>query len=271
MINKYNSFIFDLDGTVYRGENIIPNADKTINHLKQLGKNVLFISNKTTGTVKDYYLFLKRFGLNIEESEIINSTIVVKNYLLKNHPEKKFFAIGEQVFVDELVSSGLNFSNNPKEIEILLITLDRTLNYDKLEIAAKALENGARFFAANIDDTCPVDGGEVLDAGSTISALEKRTHKKLELHFGKPSEFMMQEIKSKLNNDLSNTILLGDRLETDILIGNKLGIDTALVSTGVKLYLNGNSKIEPTYHLNSIYDLIKELYPREESNLRPKV
>jgi HAD superfamily hydrolase (TIGR01450 family) len=258
MINKYNSFIFDLDGTVYRGESIIQNADKTINHLKQLGKKVLFISNKTTGTVKDYYLFLKSFGLHIEENEIINSTIVVTNYLLKNHPEKKFFAIGEQVFVDELVSAGLNFSNNPKEIEILLITLDRTLNYDKLEIAAKALENGARFFAANIDDTCPVDGGEVLDAGSTISALEKRTHKKLELHFGKPSEFMMQEIKSKLNNDLSNTILLGDRLETDILIGNKLGIDTALVSTGVKHYLNGNSGIEPTYHLNSIYDLIKK-------------
>ena len=121
------------------------------------------------------------------------------------------------------------------------------------------------------DDTCPVDGGEVLDAGSTISALEKRTHKKLELHFGKPSEFMMQEIKSKLNNDLSKTLLLGDRLETDILIGNKLGIDTALVSTGVKLYLNGNSEIEPTYHLDSISDLIKNLYPREESNLRPKV
>jgi arabinose operon protein AraL len=185
-------------------------------------------------------------------------TIVVKNYLLKNHPEKRFYAIGEQIFIDELVSAGLKFSNDPNEIEVLLITLDRTLNYEKLEIAAKALENGARFFAANIDDTCPVDGGEVLDAGSTISALEKRTHKKLELHFGKPSEFMMQEIKSKLNDDLSKALLLGDRLETDILIGNKLGIDTALVSTGVKLFVNGNSDIKPTYYLNSIYNIIKQ-------------
>ena len=257
MVSKYNSFIFDLDGTVYRGENIIPNADNTINLLKQLGKKVIFISNKTTGTVKDYYIFLKNFGLNIEEDEIINSTMVVKNYLLENHPTKKFYAIGEKVFIDELISCGLLFSDKPEEIEVLLITLDRTLNYEKLEIAAKALEKGARFFAANIDDTCPVDGGEVLDAGSTISALEKRTHKKLELHFGKPSDFMMKEIKSKLNGDLSKALLIGDRLETDILMGLNLGIDTALVSTGVKNFINGNGLINPTYRLDSIYDIIK--------------
>lgn len=258
MINKYNSFIFDLDGTVYRGESIIPGADKTINYLKQLGKKVLFISNKTTGTVKDYFIFLQHFGLNVEEDEIINSTMVVKNYLLGNHPTKKFYAIGEQVFIDELISAGLHYSDDPKKIDVLLITLDRTLNYDKLEVAAKALENGASFFAANIDDTCPVDGGEVLDAGSTISALEKRTHKKLELHFGKPSDFMMEEIKNRLNGNLSDTLLLGDRLETDIVMGNKLGVDTALVSTGVKLYTNGNSEIKPTYYLNSVFDLIKK-------------
>ncbi len=257
MLNKYNTFIFDLDGTVYRGDNIIPNADVTINAIKSLGKRVLFISNKTTGTVNDYYLFLRKFGLDIEEDEIINSTIVLKNYLLKNHPQKKFYAIGEQVFIDELTAAGLKYSANPKEIEIIIVTLDRTLNYEKLEVAAKALENGARFFAANIDDTCPVDGGEVLDAGSTISALEKRTHKKLELHFGKPSDFMMNEIKLKLNGNLSKAILLGDRLETDILMGYKLGIDTALVSTGIKLFENGNSEIKPTYYLISVADILK--------------
>lgn len=257
MISKYNSFIFDLDGTIYRGDNIIPNADKTINQLKKLGKKILFISNKTTGTIKDYYLFLKNFGLNIEENEIINSTIVLKNYLIKNHPQKKFYAIGEQVFIDELINAGLKYSVIPEEIEIIIVTLDRTLNYEKLEVAAKALENGARFFAANIDDTCPVDGGEVLDAGSTISALEKRTHKKLEMHFGKPSDFMMKEISYRFNGDLSKSILIGDRLETDIAMGNKFGIDTALVSTGVKHYTNGNSEIKPTYYLNSVADILK--------------
>lgn len=258
MINKYNTFIFDLDGTVYRGDNIIPNADVTINSIKKLGKRVLFISNKTTGTVNQYYLFLKAFGLNIKENEIINSTIVVKNYLVENYSNKKFYAIGEQIFVNELISAGLNYSNNPDEIEILVVTLDRTLNYEKLEVAAKALENGARFFAANIDDTCPVTGGEVLDAGSTISALEKRTHRKLELNFGKPSKFMMDEVMKRLSSQQTKTLLIGDRLETDIAMGNKFGIDTALVSTGVKYYENGNSEIKPTYYLNSVADILKK-------------
>lgn len=271
MIEKYNSFIFDLDGTIYRGNEIIPGADKTINKLKELGKKILFISNKTTGTVEEYYKFLKSFGIDIDQNQIINSTLVLKKYLNIYYPNKKFFAIGEKVFIDELVKSGMVFSDKPEEIEILIITLDRTLNYDKLEIAAKALENGAKFFAANIDDTCPVEGGEVLDAGSTISALEKRTHRKLEMHFGKPSEFMMQEIRNHLNDNLANTLLLGDRLETDILMGSNLGIDTALVSTGVKLYVNGNFDVKPTYKLESVVDIIKNQYPREESNLRPKV
>jgi len=255
-VEDYNSFIFDLDGTIYRGNNIIPGADKTINTLKKIGKKIVFISNKTTGSVKDYFEFLTAKGLEIQPDEIINSTIVLSRYLNKNHKGEKFFAIGEKTFIDEIISSGLVYSENAEDIDILLVTLDRTLNYDKLEIAARALEKGARFFAANIDDTCPVDNGEVLDAGATISALEKRTHRKLEKHFGKPSEFMMNEIKEKLGNNLSKTLLIGDRLETDIAMGNSFGLDTALVLTGIKNFPNGNQNIKPTYFLDSVSDLL---------------
>ena len=257
MIEKYDGFIFDLDGTIYRGEHLIPNADKTVNFIKSSGKETIFISNKTTGSVKDYFEFLHSKGLKINEDEIVNSTIVLKKYLSENFPGRRFFAIGEEIFIKEIESSGLAYSDVPEEIDLLLITLDRTLNYQKLETAAKALDNGARFFAANIDDTCPVDDGEVLDAGSTISALEKRTHKKLELHFGKPSVFMYEEIKCRLKVDLKNVLLVGDRLETDIALGNNFGIDTALVSTGVKLYPNGVNHIQPTYYFESVFDLIK--------------
>lgn len=253
---KYNSFIFDLDGTIYRGEHLIENADKTINLIKESGSKIIFVSNKTTETINDYYKLLTAFGLNISEDEIINSTFILKKYLLNNFQGKKFFAIGEKKFVEEIIDAELEYSNNPDQIDIVLITLDRTFNYDKLEIAARALENGARFFAANIDDTCPVDNGEVLDAGATISALEKRTHRKLEMHFGKPSDFMIEEIISRINGDLSKTLLTGDRVETDIKMGITMGIDTALVKTGVKLFTNGNESVKPTYQLNSVFDLI---------------
>ncbi len=256
LIEKYDYFIFDLDGTIYRGEHLIPGAEKVINHLKSINKKFVFASNKTTGTAKDYYHLLKNWGLNIDETEIINSTIVASNYLKQNFKSETFFAIGEASFIEEIEKAGLKHSFLPEEINIVLVTLDRTLNYSKLEIAARALENGARFFAANIDDTCPVDDGEVIDAGSTISALQKRTHRKLELHFGKPSEFMFNEIKCHLNLIPSRTLLIGDRLETDITMGNTFGIDTALVHTGVKFFPNGTENIIPTYQLKSIFDLL---------------
>ena len=256
LTDKYDSFIFDLDGTIYRGEHLIPRADEVINRLKSLGKKIVFVSNKTTGTVIDYYHLLKNWGLNINVDEIINSTLVVINYLNQNFEGQCFFAIGEDSFVSEIKKSGLKYSTDPKEVKILLVTLDRTLDYQKLEIAAQALENGAKFFAANIDDTCPVDSGEVLDAGSTISALEKRTHRKLELHFGKPSEFMFKEIKNRLKLDPARTLLIGDRVETDIAMGNKFGIDTALVGTGVKNFVNGFNGYSPTYQLKSVFDII---------------
>jgi len=245
-----------LDGTIYRGSRIIPNADKTINHLKEIGKKIVFVSNKTTGSVSDYYQFLKSNGLNIAEDEIVNSTVVIKKYLTENFKTSRFFAIGEKVFINELVDAGLKYSEDANQVDILLVTLDRTITYEKLETAARALENGAKFFAANIDDTCPVDVGEVIDAGSTISALEKRTHRKLEMHFGKPSEYMFNEVKSRLNVDLSKVLLIGDRLQTDIAMGNKFGVDTALVSTGVKYFPNGTPEIIPTYNLASVFDLL---------------
>ena len=253
---KYNSFIFDLDGTIYRGEHLIDNADKTINTIKASGKKIIFVSNKTTETINDYFKLLTGFGLNISEDEIINSTLVLKKYLANNFIGKEFFAIGEQKFVDEIAEAGLKYSTYPEEIKLVLVTLDRTFNYEKLEIAARAIEKGASFFAANIDDTCPVDNGEVLDAGATISALEKRTHRKLEMHFGKPSDFMIKEILYRLNGDLSKTLLIGDRIETDIKMGITMGIDTALVKTGVKHFTNGNESIKPTYSINSVFDLI---------------
>jgi HAD superfamily hydrolase (TIGR01450 family) len=256
MFEKYEGFIFDLDGTIYRGEKLIPNADKTVNQIKASGKKTIFISNKTTGTVEDYNKFLISKGVHVDTDEIINSTVVIKNYLADNYSNQKYFAIGEKLFIEQIESLDLSFSSDPSEIDVLIVTLDRTLNYEKLEIAARALENGAKFFAANIDDTCPVDDGEVLDAGATISALEKRTHKKLELHFGKPSQFMFEEIKKRIKVDLNKTLLIGDRLETDIALGNNFGIDSALVSTGVKYYPNGTDHIKPTYYLNSVFDLL---------------
>lgn len=256
MINNYDGFIFDLDGTIYLEEKIIPEADKVINIIKEKGKRVIFVSNKTTGSINDYRNFLSAKGINTEENEIINSTIITANYLKKKHYAETFFALGENAFINEISKAGLKFSDNPDNINIVLVTLDRTLDYHKLEIAARALDKGARFYAANIDDTCPIDGGEILDAGSTISALEVRTNRKLEKYFGKPSQYIVKEILYRLELEKERCLIVGDRMETDMEMGFKFGIDTALVMTGVLKHIKPNGKKQPTYKFSSVADLI---------------
>lgn len=254
-LKKYNGFIFDLDGTIYRETNLIDGAIQVFQTLKMLNKRVVFVSNRTTSTKFQYRDKLNFFGIECEAEQIITSAEITANYLYNNYSDKKVFVIGEEVFVDYLKSYGIKIANH--QVDIVLVSLDRTLNFEKIYFAQKALKNGARFFAANIDLTCPIDNDEILDAGYTIFALENLTGRKLELNFGKPSNFIIQEILKKINLPKSECLIIGDRLETDILMANQNGIDSALVLTGVtKIDILQNSFQKPTYVLNSILDLI---------------
>lgn len=255
--DNYDSFIFDLDGTVYRGSELIYGADTVLNQLILSGKKIVFMSNKTTGNIEDYSEILKNFGINVKPNQFVNATIVVVNYLASKM-YKKFYAIAEEKFINKIESLGLKYSENSGDIDLVLVTLDRNINDDKIRIAENALKNGAHFLAANIDRTCPVESNsEIIDAGITIEKLENLTGKKLENHFGKPSKFMFEELQKKLDGQNDKCLLIGDRLETDILMGNKYGIDTAWVKTGVRYSNEEIVAFKPTYILDSILNLIQ--------------
>jgi HAD superfamily hydrolase (TIGR01450 family) len=192
----------------------------------------------------------------VNREEIINSTLIIKKYLHTYYSSKKFYAIAEKKFIKEIEDCGLIYSTNPSEIDLVIVTLDRTLNYSKLEIAASALDVGAHFFAANIDNTCPVEGGEILDAGATISALEKRTNKKLEKHFGKPSKYILKEALKRLKVPAKKCLIVGDRLETDIAMANLYKIDSVLVATGINNQVEFLNNFVPTYKIKSVADLL---------------
>ncbi len=258
LLEKYDTFIFDLDGTIYVEDSLIDGADKTINLLTEKGKNILFVSNKTTGTAYDYYLFLKNKGINMIPEQVITAADVLQKYLINTDFKGKFFAIGENSFIDNLQSDNIVYSENPDEIDLVIVTLDRTLNYKKLEIAKSAINKGAKYYSANMDVTCPVSTGEILDAGAIISALSKATEKTPNKNFGKPSNYMFNAIKEKLNFDKQKTLIIGDRLETDILMGITFDVDTALVATGVPKTSTNMLLIKPNYKLNSVFDIISQ-------------
>ncbi len=226
-------FYFDLDGTVYLSDSLIPGADRVIRLLRENGKKVVFLSNKPIQTREDYASKLTRLGIPTQPDEVINSTFVMTHYLKKNAPHARLFVVGETPFVEELKRAGFSITDEPREIEYVVVAFDRTFDYRKLNIAYQAIKLGAHFIATNPDRTCPVEGGEIPDCAGMIAAIEAVTEKKVEVIVGKPSPIMIQAALDVLGLKPEDCILIGDRLETDIKMGRESGIATGIVLTGV--------------------------------------
>ena len=229
----FRGFIFDLDGTVYLSDRLIPGADSVIRLLREKGRKVVFLSNKPIQTREDYAAKLTRLGIPTEPGDVINSSFVMANYLTKRAVGAKLFVIGEAPFVEELKRSGFIITEDPREIEYVVAAFDRTFDYRKLNVAYQAIKQGAHFVATNPDRTCPVEGGEIPDCAGIIAAIEAVTAKKVEVVVGKPSPLMMEAAFEVMGLKPEECILIGDRLETDIKMGKEAGIATGIVLTGV--------------------------------------
>lgn len=230
----FKGFIFDLDGTVYRSDQLIPGAEEVIRLLREKKRKVVFLSNKPIQTREDYASKLTRLGIPTQPEEVINSTFVMINYLRKVAPEAKLFVVGEAPFIEELKRAGFSITDEPREIEYVVVAFDRTFDYRKLNIAFQAIKKfGAHFVGTNPDRTCPVEGGEIPDCAGMIAAIEAVTEKKVEAIVGKPSPIMIQAALDVLGLKPKDCILIGDRLETDIKMGKESGIATGIVLTGV--------------------------------------
>jgi len=255
----FKGFIFDLDGTVYLSDKLIPGADRAIRLLRNSGRKVVFLSNKPIQTREDYASKLTRLGIPTQPDEVINSTLVMTNYLKKNAPRAKLFIVGEAPFVEELKRAGFTITEEPKEIEYVVVAFDRTFDYRKLNIAYQAIKQGAHFVATNPDRTCPVEGGEIPDCAGMIAAIEAVTQKKVEVIVGKPSPLMIRAAMDIMGLRPEECILIGDRLETDIKMGKESGVATGIVLTGVTdeqtLREIKHTSIQPDFVFQSIADV----------------
>ena len=252
----FRGFIFDLDGTVYLSDALIPGADHVIRLLREGGRKVVFLSNKPIQTREDYASKLTRLGIPTQPDEVINSTFVMANYLKKVAPGAKLFVVGETPFVEELKRGGFTITEEPKEIQYVVVAFDRTFDYHKLNVAFQAIKRGAHFVATNPDRTCPVEGGEIPDCAGMIAAIEAVTTKKVELIVGKPSPMIIETALDVMGLKPDDCILIGDRLETDINMGKESGIATGIVLTGVTDEKTlKESSIHPDFIFQSIADL----------------
>jgi HAD superfamily hydrolase (TIGR01450 family) len=150
-------------------------------------------------------------------------------------------------------------TDEPKQIEYVVVAFDRTFDYRKLNIAYQAIKLGAHFVATNPDRTCPVEGGEIPDCAGMIAAIEAVTTKKVEVVVGKPSPIMIQAALDVLGLKPEDCILIGDRLETDIKMGKESGIATGIVLTGVTdekaLKESKHTSVQPDFVFQSVADV----------------
>jgi len=229
--------IFDLDGVVYRGDELIRNADKVIQELQNQSIKVVFNSNNSTITRQKYVEKLKNFNIQTELSNIYTSASITSVEIAKIKKNANVFVIGEIGLRQELEALGHKIVVEPDNlgnIDFVIVGLDRNFNYNSLEIAQKCiLEGKAKFYATNADSTLPVANGLKPGAGVIVKALEVCTGQKPIKIFGKPEPFGIQLILKDFKTKPKIACNFGDRLNTDILAGNRAEITTIAVLTGV--------------------------------------
>ena len=256
MAVKIAGYLLDLDGTVYLGERLIPGADRAIEALRARGRRIVFLSNKPLQSRRDYAAKLVRLGVQAGKDDVINSSYVLARYLSQRAPQATVYAIGEPPLLAELRDAGFTISEDPREIEYVIAAFDRTFDYRKLNIAFQALRRGAHFIATNPDRTCPIDGGEIPDAAGVIAALEATTGRKVEEIVGKPSRHTVAVALERLGLPADACAMVGDRLETDIVMSKTAGLTAILTLTGVTARdAVSEASVAPDYVIASIAEL----------------
>lgn len=253
----FAGYIFDLDGTVYLGDALLPTAGETLTALRRRGSRTIFISNNPTHWRSDYADKLTRLGVPTSVEDILTSTLVLVDFLRARMPGARLFVIGEEPLCDELRRAGFDLADEAQGVQAVIASFDRTFVYRKLQIAFDAIRLGAHFFATNPDRYCPVPGGGEPDCAAIIAAIEACTSTKVEAVVGKPSHYMIDAALDLMKLPAADCLMTGDRLETDVYMGHAAGMSTALMLTGTTTAAAlESSSVQPTYVLNQLADLL---------------
>lgn len=230
-LHPIQALILDMDGVLWRGDQPLGDLPKVFNLLDERGYQVILATNNATLSIADYQAKIRRFGVELDAWQIVNSSQAVGHYLQQLYPAGgNIYIVGESGLVDTLASYG--FSHGEKDVLAVVAGMDRQLTYDKLRKATLLVRSGTMFIGTNPDRTYPLPEGLVPGAGAILAALEAATDTSPTI-LGKPAPEMYKVALERLGVLAERTLVVGDRLETDIAGGQTLGCKTALVLSGV--------------------------------------
>jgi len=243
--NDYDSFLIDLDGTVYRGETVVENATETVHRLRSAGKHVVFLTNNSGRTPEDVAAKLTGLGIDAKAPEIVTSGLVTAK-LLAERGVRTAFVIGMGGIRGALSAAGIDvFDGEPDHVDYVVVGWDKNADYARLKTAGLLVQRGAKLIATNPDGAFPAPDGLWPGAGALLSVITTTTGATAEI-VGKPNTPICEAALEQAGG--GRPLVIGDRLDTDIAAAATLGWDSLLVFTGIARPGDVSSaRVRPTY------------------------
>lgn len=257
----YGGYVFDLDGTLYLGDRLLPGAAETVAAIRAAGARVAFLTNKPLEPPSAYAAKLTDLGIPATAREVVSSTDALLRYLATAAAGARLLPISEPLVAGLLRDAGFRVldpaMDDPTTAEVVVVSWDRTFDYTKLVAAFRAVRAGARIVATNPDPYCPTPDGDLPDCAAMLAAIEASTGARAEAIVGKPSPHMSATLLDRLALPAGDTILIGDRLLTDVRMAHEAGMASALVLTGAtRLDALDGAAVAPDFVLAGVADVL---------------
>ncbi len=250
-------FLIDMDGVIYRGNQLIPGADRFIAELLTRNIPFLFLTNNSQRTRRDVAVKLRRLGIDVSDDHIFTCAMATARFLAAQKPHGTAYVIGEGGLLHALHHNGYSVVDH--DPDYVVVGEGRAFNFEMVEAAVRMIEQGAKLVATNPDPNCPTAHGLRPGCGAIVAMLETATGRKA-FSVGKPSPVMMRMARKQLGLETAQTTMIGDTMETDILGGVQLGYRTILVlSGGTREEDLASFAFRPDMVANSVADLIESL------------
>ena len=233
--SNIKALILDMDGVIWKGDAPIGDLPATFNRIRERGLKFVFATNNGTKTPEDYQVKLRELGVEVEPWQIVTSALGIAFMLAHKYPRgTKIFMIGEDGIRVALEEKGFEIlsTEDAPQAQVFVMGIDRTINFMKVAEATLLVRAGIPFYTTNTDKTFPTPRGEIPGSGSWLTVITSATGIE-PMVAGKPFPFLMELSLERLGTTKEETLVVGDRLETDIAAGQSVGCPTALVLSGI--------------------------------------